>query len=278
MTTPDPRAFVAAMLPALRQAAAVARALEGRVVNSPKEREATPSKAALTMADTAAQETLLVTLLERFPFVSLEAEEDTPTVHRFAPHAEARVVIDPIDGTLHSYLEGRGPYAIMVGLGVAGRMEAALIALPREGLFFDATRGNGARVARAGGVPRFVRLPGPEEGPRVLVSHELPDAAQEKLRQRGYEVVRAAGGAIAVAPLVPGVRAGLRLDRRHKSISHRGRIGALIAAEAGALVRCESGKEFPLELDAPARALLVAARGDDMDALEEALAAAGIAS
>jgi fructose-1,6-bisphosphatase/inositol monophosphatase family enzyme len=265
------------MLPALRQAAAITRALEGRVINSPKEREATPSKAAFTMADTAAQETLLVTVLERFPFVSLEAEEDTPTVHRFPPQAEARVVIDPIDGTLHSYLEGRGPYAIMVGLAVAGRMEAALVALPREGLFFDATRGNGARMARAGGVPRFVQLPAPEPGRRVLVSHELPERAKDRLRARGYEVVHGAGGAISVAPLVPGVCAGLRIAHRKASISSRGRIGILIATEAGALVRCESGKEFPSELDVPARALLVAARRDDMEALEEALAAAGTA-
>jgi fructose-1,6-bisphosphatase/inositol monophosphatase family enzyme len=278
VTTPVPRAFVASMLPALRQAAAVARALEGRVVNSPKEREATPSKAALTMADTATQEILLVTVLERFPFVSLEAEEDTPTVHRFPVEGEARVVIDPIDGTLHSYLEGRGPYAIMVGLAVAGRIEAALVALPREGLFYDATRGNGARVTRVGGVPRFVRVPAPEAGRRILVSHELPDAAKEKLLARGYEVVHGAGGAIAVAPLVPGVCAGLRIAGGQKGISARGRIGVLIAAEAGALVRCESGKEFPSELDGPARALLVAARRDDMDALEEALAAAAVAS
>jgi fructose-1,6-bisphosphatase/inositol monophosphatase family enzyme len=267
---------VAALLPALRQAAAIARALEGRVVNSPKARESTPSKAALTMADTAAQEALLVSVFERFPFVSLEAEEDTPTVHRFPKQAEARVVIDPIDGTLHFYLESRGPYASMVGLAVAGRMEAALVALPREGLFFDATRGHGARLARAGGVPRMLRVPRSESGRRVLVSHDLPDAAQQKLRARGYEVVPGAGGAIAVAPLVPGVRAGLRLARTPKGISSRGRIGALIAAEAGALVRCETGKEFPTELDAPARALLVAGHADDMDALEEALAA-GIA-
>jgi hypothetical protein len=266
------------LLPALRQAAAVVRALEGRVVNSPKERELTPSKAALTMADTAAQEILLVAVLERFPFVSLEAEEDTPTVHRFPLNAEARVVIDPIDGTLHSYLEGRGPYAIMVGLVVANRMEAALVALPREGLFYDATRGQGARVTRAGGVSRLVRVPIPEAGRRILVSHELPTAAKETLRARGYEVVHGAGGAIAVAPLVPGVCAGLRVARGPKGISARGRIGALIAAEAGALVRCESGKEFPAELEDPARALLVATHRDDMDALEEALAAAGTAS
>jgi fructose-1,6-bisphosphatase/inositol monophosphatase family enzyme len=278
MTAPLPRAFVATMLPALRQAAAVARALEGRVENRPKEREATASKAALTVADTAAQETLLVTVLERFPFVSLEAEEDTPTVHRFPGNAEARVVIDPIDGTLHSYLEGRGPYAIMVGLVIADRFEAALVALPREGLFFDATRGQGARVTRAGGVPRVVRVPKPEAGQRILVSHELPEAARERLRARGYELVHGAGGAIAVAPLVPGVRAGLRVTHGAKGISARGRIGALIATEAGAIVHCESGKEFPLELSAPAQALVVAARGEDMDALEEALSAARGAS
>jgi fructose-1,6-bisphosphatase/inositol monophosphatase family enzyme len=276
MTAPLPRAFVATMLPALRQAAAVARALEGRVVNHPKEQEATASKAALTVADTAAQETLLVTVLERFPFVSLEAEEDTPTVHRFPQNAEARVVIDPIDGTLHSYLEGRGPYAIMVGLVIADRFEAALVALPREGLFFDATRGQGARVTRAGGIPRVVRVPKPEAGQRILVSHELPEAARERLRDRGYEVVHGAGGAIAVAPLVPGVRAGLRVTS--KGISTRGRIGALIATEAGAIVHCESGKDFPLELSAPAKALVVAARGEDMDALEEVLTSARGAS
>ena len=274
MTVPLPRAFVATMLPALRQAAAVARALEGRVVNRPKEREDTASKAALTVADTAAQETLLVAVWERFPFVALEAEEDTPTVHRFPRHAEARVVIDPIDGTLHSYLEGRGPYAIMVGLVIADRIEAALVALPREGLFYDATRGQGARVTRAGGVPRLVRVPLPDAGQRILVSHGLPEAAKEALRARGYEVVHGAGGAIAVAPLVPGVRAGLRVANGPKGISARGRIGALIAAEAGALVRCESGKEFPSELAEPARALLVAARREEMEALEAALAGA----
>ena len=274
MTVPLPRAFVATMLPALRQAAAVARALEGRVVNRPKEREDTASKAALTAADTAAQETLLVAVWERFPFVALEAEEDTPTVHRFPRHAEARVVIDPIDGTLHSYLEGRGPYAIMVGLAIADRIEAALVALPREGLFYDATRGQGARVTRAGGVPRLVRVPLPDAGQRILVSHGLPEAAKEALRARGYEVVHGAGGAIAVAPLVPGVRAGLRVANGPKGISARGRIGALIAAEAGALVRCESGKEFPSELAEPARALLVAARREEMEALEAALAGA----
>ena len=59
-------------------------------------------------------------------------------------------------------------------------------------------------------------------------------------------------------------------------ISIRGRIGALIAAEAGALVRGEDGASFPLAIEAPARALLVAAGASELAALEAALSAAGL--
>ena len=71
----------------------------------------------------------------------------------------------------------------------------------------------------------------------------------------------ACGGAIAVAPLVPGACAGLRIAREEPDpdLSIRGRIGALIAAEAGALVHGEDGAAFPLDIETRARALLVAA-------------------
>ena len=70
---PLPRDFVSALSPAIRQAASIARALEGRVANRPKDGELTDVKAALTVADTASQEALLVPLLEHFPQVELEA-------------------------------------------------------------------------------------------------------------------------------------------------------------------------------------------------------------
>ena len=79
----DAESFVAAMAPALRQAASIARALEGRVQNRPKWGEESAVKAALTLADSAAQEAILVPLLERFPGVALRAEEDTPSVRSF---------------------------------------------------------------------------------------------------------------------------------------------------------------------------------------------------
>ena len=89
----------------------------------------------------------------------------------------------------------------------------------------------------------------------------------------------ACGGAIAVAPLVPGACAGLRIAMEpDPDLSIRGRIGALIAAEAGALVRGEDGAAFPLDIETRARALLVAASPFELSALEAALAAAGCLS
>jgi fructose-1,6-bisphosphatase/inositol monophosphatase family enzyme len=271
----DPTRFVRALAPALRQAASIARALEGRVSNRPKRGERTPVKAALTIADTAAQEALLVPLLEQFPGVRLAAEEDTPSVAHFARTGSDLVVIDPIDGTLRFYLEGRGPYAVMIGLAHAGVYDAALVALPREELYLDGVRGRGARVSHHGSPLSAARAEA--TGKRVFVSHDLPEAAVESLRRRDYEVVAACGGAIAVAPLVPGVCAGLRIaSEAGAGVSIRGRIGALIAAEAGARVQGEDGAAFPTDLETRSRALLVGASSVELAALEAALAAAGL--
>ena len=271
---PDLQRFVREIAPALRASAAVARMLEGRVANRPKRGEASPVKAALTVADTASQEALLGPLLAHFPEVRVEAEEDTPLVARFPRHSPFTVVIDPIDGTLRFYLEGLGPYAVLIGLAVEGEYRAALVALPREELYFEAVAGEGARAARGDGA--FEALRCAPSGNRVLVSHDLPGPAVESLLASGFEVAPASGGAIAVAPLVPGVRAGLRLALGSPALSIRGRIGALVSREAGARVVSESGEDLPLRLDAPARALLVAADADDLAALRAALAAVGI--
>ncbi len=270
MADPLALCFVRTLEPALRQAAAIARALEGRVANRPKQGERSPAKAALTLADTASQEALLVPLLQDFAAACLEAEERTPSVDAFTGEAtEQQIVVDPIDGTLSFYLRGAGPYAVMAGLALRGRYEAALVALPRERLFLEAVRGAGARVARGGGSFEPASLPG--SGREVLVSDNLPEAVADRLRGEGYGVRPAAGGAIAVAPLLPGVCAGLRLAGAAGAISRRGRIGVLIASEAGALVRGAAGAPFPEAIDAPAPALLTAARPEDLDALQRAL-------
>lgn len=266
---PEPAAFVEVIGPAVRQASAVARALEGRVENNPKADESTAQKAALTIADSASQEAILEVLAEHFPQVCLAAEEDTPLTHEFPAEAEGLVVIDPIDGTLHSYLEAAGPYSCLVGLAVAGRYQAALVGLPREGLFFDGIRGGEARRTRPRGAARPWRAE--STGPGIVVSHELPKVAVERLKAAGYEIWFGSGGAISVAPLIPGFRAGLRFNPAHETISIRGRVGVLVTRVAGGHAWDETGAEFPDTLEDGARALLVAAEKEDRTRLLAAL-------
>lgn len=256
----SPEKFVQVMWPALQQAAGLARRLEGSAQNRPKLDETTEVKAALTSSDTAAQEVILTALATHFSGAALAAEERTPRVTQFSTHGDSLIVIDPIDGTLNSYLRCEGPYAVMIGLINYGVYDAALVALPREGIFFEAYRGGGARVAYAGNPSRPAHAAG--DGSIVLASYDLPPSIASELRSRGYELRYGSGGAIAVAPLLPGVIAGIRVPVTSPQISIRGKIGALIAHEAGMFLRREDGEPFLLERDAPAHALLVA--GDEL--------------
>jgi fructose-1,6-bisphosphatase/inositol monophosphatase family enzyme len=268
----QPSEFVAALAPSLRRAVKIARECDGSVPNTPKTQETSKVKAALTRADLECQEAILEAVWEHCPGVSLRAEEDTPSVARFPEGADEMVVIDPIDGTLHFFLEQGGPYAIIVGLAIGNKYDAALVALPREQFVFEGVRGSGARLVDAGGVGRPAVLDNTAR--TVLVSHGLDPAAVAVLHERGYEVQRACGGAISVAPMIPGICAGLRIANNDPpNVSVRGRVGVLIAREAGAIAVREDGSEFPDDIDEPAPTLLIAGNRDHLAALEAAVEA-----
>jgi len=242
LTTPGPEAFVEDLWPAVRQAAAIARALEGRVANRPKSGERSDVKAALTVADTACQEALLVPLLRRFSDVRLEAEEDTESVHAFRAERDALVVVDPIDGTLRSYLDRGGPYAVMAGLSLAGRFQAMVLALPREQIVMRAVEGGGVFVAKGDETPHRARVDA--QGDTVLASYHLPDAVAGRIRERGWRIAHGCGGAVAVAPLLSGVVGGIRVPSP-RPLSLRGRIGLLASQEAGARIAQARGPVSP---------------------------------
>ena len=267
---PSPRVTVDALAPVMRRAAELARDLEGRVANRPKAGEVSPVKAALTAADTAVQETLLRALHEISPNVALEAEEDTPGVADFAADGEELVVIDPIDGTLRFFLEALGSYSILLGLAVRDVYHAAHVALPREGIYIDAVRGEGARLAMGDASP--TRAEAHADGRQVLISHALPGTAVEVLLGAGLTVAPASGGALSVAPLLPGVCGGLRY-MPGGNVSVRGRIGALASREAGARVCAADGSPFPEDIRATRSTLLVAVDDDTLATLRVAAAA-----
>jgi len=265
---PSPADFATKMTPAVHEAAELARSLEGAVVNTPKMGEVTAVKQALTEADTRVQETILSTLFEYFPNVALAAEEETSGVERFPSQGDSLVIIDPIDGTLQSYLERRGPYAVIVGLALDGEVKSALVALPRENLVFRGSLGAGAEIQENG--KACERVSATADGDAILVSHNTPEPIRDALVAEGLEVVPACGGAVAVAPLIPGVRAGLRFadPANATGISIRGRVGLLIAREAEASILGDRGQAFPSNLDDPHWALALAAESRDQSMLQ----------
>ena len=272
MSALEARRFVRLLDPAMAQAAAIASALEGRVPNVGKPGAASEVKAALTIADTAAQEALLVPIAASFGNACLEAEEDTQGVGLFrGSDPRLRIVIDPIDGTLHFYLGALGPYAVMAGLARDGYYEAALVALPREGWLFEAVRGEGALRRRLPGGVAEAATRG-ESGDGVLLSDGVPEPVALRLQASGFSVQRACGGAVAVAPLLPGMCGSVRVAKP-TTISTRGRIGLLIAAEAGAVIETGTGEPFPASIDTAADSLVVASDADVARALRRALAA-----
>jgi hypothetical protein len=54
---------------------------------------------------------------------------------------------------------------------------------------------------------------------------------------------------------------------KNGTVSVRGRIGALISSEAGALVRAADGRPFPQDIRQPERAMLVACNEEDLGVL-----------
>lgn len=264
----DAREFVERMTLPVWQASAAARWLEGRVENTPKRGQENDEKSALTDADCVSQEILLVALREFFPQVELEAEEDTPGVAAFAGNrSDDRVVLDPIDGTLR-YVQRDGLYSIIVGLEREGRADAAVIAVPQEHVVVRAVRGGGAELSHAQGPFRPARLDG---GERLLVSHRLSDAAESDFRGRGLQLMKAAGGAIGVAPLLEKTLGAIRISKRVGGLSRRAWISALPTQEAGGAVASLEGP-FPERYSDGVRTVLLAAGEAELDAIRRSIA------
>ncbi len=128
-----------------------------------------------------------------------------------------------------------------------------------------------ARGAASAAGPAEAATPS-RDGRALYLSDSVPDAVAQRLVARGFAVQRACGGAVAVAPLVPGVRGGLRVAKLGP-ISTRGRIGLLVATEAGASVETGDGSPFPVSIDEAADTLIVASDSEIAWELRSALSA-----
>lgn len=230
----DPHDFVTVLRAAARQAGAVARHLQGKVLVEQKSDEGIPESTVVTAVDRAAQDVLLLRLHEAFPDAAVDAEEDTETVALFAEEAPGRdlIVIDPVDGTL-AYTRGSDDWAVMGALIRDGAFVASLVCFPAHALTSWAVRGEGAWIARGDGEgSRITAMPrSPDE---LLVAPLVPRHRMDRARELGLSPVRSRVSAVdSTAPALGRARASIAGDRADR----RRALGFLITTEAGGAVR-----------------------------------------
>ncbi len=238
MAAAQPRAekFVEVFRAAAAQAGAVARRLQGEVENVGKEGFSCPEGEALSAADLAAQDVLLLRLAESFGDVAMDAEEDTQSVARFAPPdvAQPLVVVDPIDGSFN-YLRGSKDYAVMGAWVEQARFDAVVLYYPAWRVTYWAIAGGGCYRCADGG--RTERVHVAELPPRILVPPRTPRRLRERLAEQ-YEVELSRCSAVdSAAPAL-----GRGLGSVHLGDTDRRRaIGFLAVTEAGGAVLLADG-------------------------------------
>ncbi len=232
----EARRFTEVFRAAARQAGAVARRLQGEVRHQVKH-GGSPEAEALSVADLACQDVLLLRLAESWSDAAMDAEEETESVQRFAGEGGGRpvIVVDPIDGTLN-YLRGSHDYAVMGALIADGRLQASVIEYPAWRVTYWATLGGGCWRQRHGGEAERVTL---GELPAVaLVPPHPGEALVAGLRELGLEAEPSRCSAVdAGAPAVGRARGSVQYgapDRRRA-------IGFLLTTEAGGAVAFADG-------------------------------------
>lgn len=228
--------FTSEFRAAARQAAAVAKRLQGEVRHRVKH-GGSPEAEALSVADLACQDVLLLRLAETYAGAAMDAEEETGSVAAFAREGPGRpvIVVDPIDGTLN-YLRGSRDYAVMGALIADGTFRASVIAYPAWGVTYWAILGGGCWRQADGGSVERVRI---GDLPAVaLVPPHPGEALVAGLRGLGLEAEPSRCSAVdAGAPAVGRARGSVQYgapDRRRA-------IGFLLTTEAGGAVTFADG-------------------------------------
>jgi myo-inositol-1(or 4)-monophosphatase len=199
----------------------------------------------VTAVDRASEELVVDRLLGARPDDGLLGEEggERPGT------SGVRWIVDPIDGTTN-FVYGLPAYAVSIAAEVDGRVVAGAVLNAATGELFTATRGGAARVSVPGREPALLRCGSPASLGQALVATGFGYRAEQRRAQ----------GAV-VARLLPEVRDIRRFGSAALDLCSvaAGRVdayyerhlnpwdfsaGALIAAEAGAVVTGLPGRPF----------------------------------
>jgi fructose-1,6-bisphosphatase/inositol monophosphatase family enzyme len=233
MASADAHRFVQAMLLATEQAGAVALHLQGQVQHGHKNGTGSPEAAAVSVADLASQDVLLLALHHALPEAAVDAEEETEAVTLFpaaAPHRPL-AILDPIDGSLN-YLDMSADFAVMAAWLEGGVYRAAVVHFPAWEETYWGIEDGGVWHRRQQAPPRRVTLPEPRPA-SLLVSSWLPPETTEALARLGLELVTTRCSAVDSTAPINGRARGSWI---HGAPGRRRSIGFFLTHLAGGIV------------------------------------------
>lgn len=248
--TIDPESFLSHMRLAAEQVGALALQFRGKVANVGKKIEGDDDPVhraaaeALSDVDLASQEIILLSLVAHFPFVRLDAEEDTPLVEGFSGNdSRYTVVLDPIDGTLN-YLSQRGEFGVLIGLLEDDRFIASLCHFPLRKETFVAVRDRGAfryDLSSRSSATNRGRVIASTDSRLVYVDSATSPEIIARLNAAGYETARSGCSAVDATVAATGL-AVAAIAMKQPSI--RRCVGTLISREAGGVLTLATGEPY----------------------------------
>jgi fructose-1,6-bisphosphatase/inositol monophosphatase family enzyme len=152
-------------------------------------------------------------------------------------------LVDPIDGS-HNFLEGNGPFVMMVALLVDGGTRLALIHDPLAGTSASAVAGNGATIAgRAASVDRSISATSELTG--LVPLQYLPKALNTRVRRGLGEIGKARSGHRCVGREYLDLLDGSQDFAMFWNIQPWDHApGQLLAQESGLVSHCFDGSPF----------------------------------
>lgn len=264
MNVIDPESFLSHMRLAAEQVGALSLQFRGKVANVGKTIEGDDDPVhrlaaeALSDVDLASQEIILLSLAAHFPFVRLDAEEDTPLVARFSGNdSRYTVVIDPIDGTLN-YLSDRGQFGVLIGLLEDDRFIASLCHFPLRKETLVAVRDRGAfRYDLSIRAASRARVIAHATSRLVYVDSATSAETIARLNAAGHETARSGCSAVAATVAATGLAAA---SICMKPPSIRRCVGTLISREAGGVLTFATGEPYDCTHPRDVPSLVVAAK------------------
>jgi histidinol-phosphatase len=131
--------------------------------------ERKPDRSPVTQADRDSEAAILAVVREAFPDHAFLGEE----TGAHAGSAEARWIVDPLDGT-KGFTRGRGFWGALVALEHQGRVVAGAMAMPALGETYWAARGLGAWLRAGQAEPVRLRVSGIQDWADATLSFGEP--------------------------------------------------------------------------------------------------------